>query len=320
MSTVDDWIREFKVSVRQIVGVDHIFNDKAPYDHFGKHRKLTMRMFVEGDDTPTNPGDVMPVADDGSIIVYAKQKNDDVKTKIFSVLFPDNSEDAFAWQSDMDTAEENIEDLQENKLDWISKPNNTDFNTLTSAGKFRVFVAAEYNANQPVLGGDNWTIEVDNAKDSKDVCIQTARCQNYGHTKTWRRKTDAIVSGAYTWYPWQLVGGTLTNLVDEYHPLIVIPAKKLIASGVFGATPQVVTINEIPDNGRPYICLIEFAASGTSGNSVYVSSDIQDSIFIGAGAGNNGRTSIVRTNNRQLKFTGIGSSSASQSVNLVAVY
>jgi hypothetical protein len=77
MSSVDDRIRELKTSVRQVVGVDHVFNTNAPFDHFGKHKQITLRNAQSA-----------PAADTGSSILYAKGAD-----KTINIMFEDLSED-----------------------------------------------------------------------------------------------------------------------------------------------------------------------------------------------------------------------------------
>lgn len=308
MSTVDDWIREFKITMRQIIGVDHIMDSSGPYDHFGKHRKLTMRMFIEGTDD-------MPVPDDGSLVIYAREKNDPDKTKILSILYPDASEDALAWQSDMTTAKADIDNLKENKFNWISKPPNTDFNTLLTPGKYRVSVAPGHNANQP--GGtlthvSNWTIEVDNDLAGQDVCVQTVRAQHL-HQKTWRRRTSAVVSGTYTWGDWVLCGGTFQDLRQDYTP-IVISEPVVIHNADFNGE-KVITVGQIPNDGLTYECVLfwEFSDPVSGGGNARIGSTIQALTPCVGGIIH------VKTNNRQLRLFRNDSSSARAKITLYAI-
>lgn len=308
MSTVDDWMREFKVSIRQIISVDHIMEATGPYDHFGKHRKLTMRLFIAGTDD-------MPVSDDGSVIVYARQNNDTDKTKDLAVLYPDGTGDVLAKQSEMDTAQEDIADLKANKLDWISKPNNTDFNTLLAPGKYRVSVATGHNAHQP--GGtlthvSNWTIEVDNDPAGQDVCVQTVRAQHL-HQKTWRRRTSAVVSGTYTWGDWVLCGGTFQDLRQDYTP-ITMSEPVVIHNADFNGE-KVITVGQIPNDGLTYECVLfwEFSDPVSGGGNARIGSTIQaltPCVW----------TVIhVKTNNRQLRLFRNDSSSARAKITLYAI-
>lgn len=142
VSTVDDYIRKLKVSVREIFGVDHKMDATGDAADFGKHIKVSLLL---ADD------DLLP--DTNSVVLYAKANDrDDDEDETECVIFK-NTEGKKRKLLCMDDMEGMIamwsgtlEDLAANKKGWVLCDGDNDTPDLRD--KFIIGAGNDYDVSE----------------------------------------------------------------------------------------------------------------------------------------------------------------------------